>query len=488
MRSFIVGFAVAAAIALPSNVLAQTGVDSLDSQTVRAVVDQVIRALRQSYVFPRIGERYAAGLAEQSRTYPAIMSISELSARVTSDLQAVHPDRHLQLRAAPPAQRVGGGVRRVVAGQGGAAAPPPSGAQARVQVGAEAEGPAAPLPPDPDQLYSPIDLTGLPDVAQSLFRDEATRNHFFRAVEVLPGNVGYIDYDQFGFPNFSTQAADAAFAFLRETDAMIIDLRGNRGGIEGMNQYLASHFFGEQPVHLYSRYYGSSQATFDYPTYPSRVKHRFPEVPLFILVDSGTGSAAENFAYALQGLGRATIVGEATAGAAHSSTAVSIEPGLLLQLPIARAFNPRTNEDWEQVGVLPDVAADPESALGVAHAAAIDVLLESAGPNDRLTLEDAKLLMAARSLSSSDQGDYDSYLGEYGTRRVFTEDGVLKMVRTDVHDASPVDLVPLGPDYFTLKQAAVARIRFERNEAGMVLRLHVRLPTGSWEISERRAR
>lgn len=445
----------ATAAALPSEASAQGDVTPMDRETVDAVVSQVIEFLNENYVFPDVAERYAQGLEQRAREYPAGMTPSELAARVTADLQAIQRDRHLQLVPSPES-----------VGQA-----PPAG--------------APPVAATAEQLFTPFDLAQLPEVGRSLFADEISRNHFFRTVEVLPGNVGYLDYDQFGFPNFSTDAADAAFAFLAETDAIIIDLRGNRGGVEGMNQYLASHFFGDERVHLYSRFYGSFDATLEYMTFPDRVKRHFPDTPLFLLVNGRTGSAAENFSFALQGLDRATIVGDTTAGAAHSSRPFPLTQGFLLQLPVARSYNPRTDEDWEGRGVVPDIPVDADEALDVAHTAAIDALLESANPDDTLALEDAKLLMAARSAPPANPADYAAYVGNYGARRVFIEDGNLKMVRTDVPNTASVDLVPLAPDYFTLQQAAVARIRFERNDAGDVVRIHVRLPMGGWAVGDR---
>jgi hypothetical protein len=393
---------------------------------------------------------------------------------MTADLQAVNQDLHLRV-ASVATSPSGAGVRvqRVVAGgaEGGGAQP-------------EAAEPP-PVALTAEQLFAPIDLDALPDVGRSLFEDESNRNHYFTKLEILPGNVGYMDYDQFGFPNSSKATADAAFAYLAEVDALIIDLRNNRGGVEGMNQYLASHFFGEEPVHLYSRYYGYSRTTLEYMTFPDFVERRFPDLPLYILVNDGTGSAAENFSFSLQGLGRATIVGEATTpGAAHSSRAFDVQPGLALQLPVARAFNPRTDEDWEGEGVIPDLAVESSAALAAAHAAAVDGLIAGASAEKRLALEDAKLLLSAAEIDPAEL-DLAAYEGQYGSRRVYVEDEGLKMMRTDVQGVPPVDLVPLAADYFTLRQANVARIRFERNDAGEVVRIHVRLPTGAWETGER---
>jgi len=77
------------------------------------------------------------------------------------------------------------------------------------------------------------------------------------------------------------------------------------------------------------------------------------------------------------------------------------------------------------------------------------------------------------------------YVGQYGNRRVWQEGGVLKLQRTDVPNAPSLDLVPLAADYFTLRQVASGRIRFERNAAGAVARMRVRLPSGVWDTSER---
>ena len=451
---------------------------SVDAATVEAVIEQVATTLERSYVFPDMGIRYGAGLRERAAAYPSGMTPSEFAARVTADLQAIHRDLHLRLTPAPTPAR--------------AAAPPGPGASApaagrsRVRNGGAAEPPGGqPVAATAEQLFSPFDVDLLPDVARGLFMDESSRNHFFRKVEVLPGNVGYIDYDQFGFPNFSTDAADAAFAFVAETDAIILDLRGNRGGVEGMNQYLASHFFGAEPVHLYSRYYGASRTTLRYYTFPDEVDRRFPERPLFVLVDGATGSAAENLSFALQGLGRATVVGESSAGAAHSSRALGVGRDFVLQLPIARAFNPRTDQDWEGTGVIPDLPVAGAVALEAAHSAAIDQLLASAPSDARVALEDAKLLMAARNSAATLDFDPAEFVGSYGHRRVFFEEDRLRMERTDIEGVAPVNLVALAPDYFTLAEAAAARLRFERDATGQVVRLRVRLPTGAWETGER---
>lgn len=489
VRTLCVVVAIFSSAAVPTSSAAQES-RGWNEAGVRVVVEDVATWIEGYYVFPEIGARYARALRDRVGAYSSL-AISELASRITADLQRINRDLHLRLTIAPtPTGGAGVRVQRTVgAGGGEPAGTTRGGGGVRTRVAAAPPEAAAETPravsASPEQLFTPMDLGGLPEVARRLFADEARRNHFFTQVEILPGNVGYLDYDQFGFPNFSTDAADASFAFLAETDALILDLRDNPGGIEGMNQYLASHFFGEEPVHLYSRYYGAERTTVEHTTFPEHVVRRFPDLPLYILVNGGTGSAAENFTFALQGLGRAIVVGEATAGAAHSSQAFPVSGGLMLQLPVARAFNPRTNQDWDGDGVQPDVASTSDAALAAAHTNAVDQLLAEAPPEERVTLEDAKLLFAARG-AAPEEGELDVYVGHYGSRRVYLEEGRLKMVRTDVPGIPAVDLVPLAPGYFTLQQASSARVRFERSDSGEVVRIHVRMPTGAWEVGERR--
>ena len=117
-------------------------------------------------------------------------------------------------------------------------------------------------------------MEDLPPVAAARLALEQRENHFFRAVEILPGNVGYLDYDRFGFFVTSRDTADAAMAFLEPTDAIILDLRGNGGGVEGMHQYLSSHFFGDEPVLLYSRENRGAGERYDFWSWPEEPRRR----------------------------------------------------------------------------------------------------------------------------------------------------------------------------------------------------------------------
>jgi C-terminal processing protease CtpA/Prc len=89
--------------------------------------------------------------------------------------------------------------------------------------------------------------------------------------------------------------------------------------------------------------------------------------PVLILVDRDTKSAAESFAYTMQALKRATVVGTRTWGGAHLGRPYRLGDHFLAVVPDARFISPITHTDWEGVGVIPDVEAAPSDALKVAR-------------------------------------------------------------------------------------------------------------------------
>jgi hypothetical protein len=152
-------------------------------------------------------------------------------------------------------------------------------------------------------------------------REEFLRrsNYAFRRVERLSGNIGYLELA--GFVELSEPAKAvvcAAMTFLSQTDALIIDLRKNGGGSPEMVAYLTSYLFTEKPVHLNSLYWRPTDKTEQFWTYREIPGPRYGiEKPVYVLIGEHTFSGAEEFAYNLQALDRALLIGEATGGAAH---------------------------------------------------------------------------------------------------------------------------------------------------------------------------
>jgi C-terminal processing protease CtpA/Prc len=70
-------------------------------------------------------------------------------------------------------------------------------------------------------------------------------------------------------------------------------------------------------------------------------------------------------------------VGEQTIGGAHPGASYRLHPHFEAFLPVGRAINPHTGEDWEGVGVQPDVPVPVEQALEVAYKLALEGVIEN---------------------------------------------------------------------------------------------------------------
>jgi retinol-binding protein 3 len=144
--------------------------------------------------------------------------------------------------------------------------------------------------------------------------------------------------------------------FIANTDSVILDLRDNGGGEPEMVAYLSSYLF-PGPIHLNDLWNRANSTTRQYWTLPYVPGTRLSDKPVFVLTSSRTFSAAEEFAYNLQALKRASIVGETTGGGAHPVAGFPLVDRFMITVPVARAVNPVTGKNWEGTGVQPDVNA-----------------------------------------------------------------------------------------------------------------------------------
>jgi retinol-binding protein 3 len=225
-----------------------------------------------------------------------------------------------------------------------------------------------------------------PDTPESLEqrrRNQARSNFGFASLEILDGNVGYLELRQFVAPVLAGETATAAVRFLSNSDALIIDLRQNAGGSSDMVLLLASYLLGAEPVHLFDQYLRPEGRTEQHWTMRYLPGRALDRQPLFILTHSRTFSAPEALAYLLKHQGRATVVGEQTAGGANPGAFHRIGERWLAFVAEARITSPVTHDNWEGRGVTPHVPVGAEEALGVAHRLALLELLEREEAEDR---------------------------------------------------------------------------------------------------------
>jgi hypothetical protein len=286
--------------------------------------------------------------------------------------------------------------------------------------------------------------------------------HGIRRVEILPGNIGYIDLRQFADFEFgkpdqpARQAIEAALQLIAGTDAVIVDLRANGGGSPAMVGYLTSAFTpkGADIYNTFHRRQGTdSEAPTDWFASPRL------QVPLYVLESARTGSAAEAFAYTVKNAKRATIVGEASAGAANPGGEVDAGNGFRVFVSNGTPISPITGKNWEGDGVIPDVQVASSQALETARGLALEKIVAERPANE--TTEARWALDGLRAEAQPRQsGNPADYVGGFGSMTIAEDNGrlVIKRGRRPV-----VVLLPLGGDVFTVAADPTLRLTFARD-------------------------
>ena len=186
----------------------------------------------------------------------------------------------------------------------------------------------------------------------------------FETVETLPHNIGYMKLNGFADATVCRETTGRSMASLNKTDALIVDLRDNSGGMGDTALQIAGYLF-KRPTDMYD-------PRPDSPV-PARTASPIPgntlvDKPVYVLTSSRTQSAAEYFVYNVKMLKRATIVGETTAGHQHSGAFYRINDhfGMGIQ-QVAPPDNPYPVKGWEVIGVEPDVKVSSTDALAAAR-------------------------------------------------------------------------------------------------------------------------
>jgi hypothetical protein len=313
----------------------------------REVAMKLADELVSSFVFRDQGEAYAAMLRKNAAAgrYDS-GTRGELTKLMTDDLMAVQKDGHLHVMLAPPPDA------------GGA--------------GRDSGGPPRDFPP----------------LIQS-------------AKTIAPG-IGYIRFTGFFGTDEEMAGVRKWLAENSNDKVLIFDLRNHHGGGLDEQDAIFSYIFGKKTplvkMAVRKDVYDSggmplsAGPTLVFESDGDRMVATHSALPgpetalrkakVYLLVSNRTASAAEHFALALKSTGRATLIGEATAGANHFGGGMPLNDHFGVWMPVGRTYDIKTGKDWEGAGIAPDIEADPRRALVVA--------LEKAG----LSHEDAVRLDA----------------------------------------------------------------------------------------------
>ena len=294
----------------------------LSPKALRQLITGLLDKLRDKYIFPDVAEQIDDSLRERldKGTYNDISDGASLAFSLTYHLQQVSKDEHLWVRYYPD-----------------------------------------PLPEHHGSL-----LQNEEKVAQIIARARE-KNFGIQRAELLPEGIGLLEIHYFYRPEWgSREPVVEAMRRLADASALIIDLRKCQGGNPHAVAFLSSYLFKPEPVLLNTLYWRDEDRTEEYWTMADIPGPRLVKQPVYVLLSKKTFSAGEEFAYNLQALKRATLIGETTSGGAHPGSPFRLHPHFEVFIPMGRAVNPVTGTNWEGVGVKPDIEVLADQALETA--------------------------------------------------------------------------------------------------------------------------
>lgn len=167
--------------------------------------------------------------------------------------------------------------------------------------------------------------------------------------ELLDGSIGYIKID-----NFDERSAAETIAFVKDligqgAEALLFDVRFNPGGYADELVKVLDYLLPEGDLFRSVDYAGREEV--------DTSDASCVELPMAVLVNEDSYSAAEFFAAALQEYEWATIVGSQTYGKGNFQTAFYLSDGSMVNLSIGKYYTPG-GKSLSETGVTPDVVVD----------------------------------------------------------------------------------------------------------------------------------
>ncbi len=159
---------------------------------------------------------------------------------------------------------------------------------------------------------------------------------------------------------------------------LILDLRNNPGGLVDQAVYVSDAFLKQGAVVL-TRGRNEDEAT-RYDAKPDDLDAKLADVPLIVLINGGSASAAEIVAGALQDHKRATLLGTRSFGKGSVQSIINLGPDGGIRLTTARYYTP-SNRSIQAAGIAPDIVIKENVP---AEFAGRDEILGEAGLNGQI--------------------------------------------------------------------------------------------------------
>lgn len=168
-------------------------------------------------------------------------------------------------------------------------------------------------------------------------------------VEIQPDGVGYVKLASFQKTTLQDLEESLMLLRMRGMKALILDLRGNPGGSFPAAVQVAERFLPDGIVVTTQGQSGPFNRTYESTSGMTAI-----EVPLVVMVDQETASAAEVLAGALKENHRAVLVGQPTYGKGTIQTVLNLTDAGGIRITLARFFTPR-GYPYNGVGVTPHI-------------------------------------------------------------------------------------------------------------------------------------
>ncbi|KAI8814521.1 ClpP/crotonase-like domain-containing protein [Cladochytrium replicatum] len=351
---------------------------SIAKSDVEAIVNALASKVRRMYVLEDVAPKIAQAIEEQLAAggYDGLEGAA-LAESLTKDLRSVNGDLHLEVEF-------------------------------------DAEHPTEEEPVEKPKKYND-DGEEIDDEGKVIEEEEAMSPFFavfmemstyvgngIKAVEVLPGNVGYLNISTFAPPKLSTPFFQHAMCLLQHTNALIIDIRENGGG-DSSNGLLS--YFTSGRTHYKSMYWRPENRTTKEYTLETVPGPRYntnqdgdAKRPVFVLTSKDTFSSAEAFAFFMKDLGLATMVGETTAGGGHPIRYVRAgHDAFKASVSVGVSYSAKTGVGWEKIGVPADIAVAASLAKETAHLLGVRATLGKLNALEPASLSPAKRMLLKRS-------------------------------------------------------------------------------------------
>lgn len=164
---------------------------------------------------------------------------------------------------------------------------------------------------------------------------------------LLSGNVGLVTIE-----NFDSRCAEETIAAIEAlleagAESLIFDVRNNPGGYAHELTQVLDYLLPEGEIFHTLYYNGSEEREYS--------DEACLDMPMAVLVNGNSYSAAEFFAAALQEYGAATIVGSQTCGKGYFQQTFTLNDGSAVGLSVGKYYTPH-GKNLEGVGVTPDIS------------------------------------------------------------------------------------------------------------------------------------